>query len=212
MTRRTRAPVAAALMTMTLFAAAELAAAPPSRGAQPADSGKAATLVALSYPTQLAQLASMPEADCPQNSACQGLGRLERQMFALVNSDRLNPANAAETKGRALPLKWDPRLAEVALAHSEEMAANGYFSHVDLAGQSPAQRVSEAGVPWQAMGENIAKNYTVNLSEEAFMNEPGFQANHRANILNSKYNYVGIGIVRGADGWLYTTQEFAREP
>lgn len=125
--------------------------------------------------------------------------------------DRLNPANDAETGGQTESLKWDPRLAQAALAHSEDMAMNHYFSHYDLAGRSPVDRISKMGVQWLALGENIAKNFTVASAEKAFINEPPFQPNHRANILNRKFNYVGIGIVRGPDGMIYATQEFAQE-
>jgi uncharacterized protein YkwD len=206
---KNRVPILLAAGLTMLLAAAELYAAPRNGTAQNVDTHKSTTLAALVYPPQLF---SMSDPDCAGSSACQSLGALETQMLALVNADRLNPANAAETGGHALPLKWDPRLAEAALAHSEDMAAHGYFSHFDRSGRSPAQRVSATGVPWRALGENIAKNYTVVLAEQAFMNEPAFQANHRANILNPNYNYVGIGIFRAPDGWIYATQEFAQEP
>ena len=50
------------------------------------------------------------------------------------------------------------------------------------------------------------------LAEAAFMNEPRFQHNHRANILNANYTDVGIGIVQGANGSLYITQDFVKLP
>lgn len=144
-------------------------------------------------------------------TASSDMTQLETRMVEFINADRSNPANIAETAGRAQPLKWDPRLAAAALAHSVDMATHHYFSHVDRNGNSPAKRLSAAGVPWQAMGENIAKNFTVARAEAAFMDEPSFQPNHRSNILNQRFNAVGIGIVRGPDGLLYVTQEFAQE-
>jgi hypothetical protein len=44
------------------------------------------------------------------------------------------------------------------------------------------------------------------------MNEPRFQHNHRYNILNANYTDVGIGIVQGANGSLYVTQDFVGTP
>src|SRR6185295_5634282 len=38
------------------------------------------------------------------------------------------------------PLVWDPRLAEVARRHSQAMARQGFFSHVDRAGNDPFDR------------------------------------------------------------------------
>jgi uncharacterized protein YkwD len=133
---------------------------------------------------------------------------LERQMWALVNRDRLDPATFAETGGRAQPLRWNEKLAAVARAHSRDMLEQRYFDHVDREGRTPAARIDAAGIPWRALGENIAVNGTVPGAEAAFMNEPRFQKNHRANILNEKYTDVGIGIVQGPNGSLYITQDF----
>jgi uncharacterized protein YkwD len=135
---------------------------------------------------------------------------LEKQTLQLINMDRLDPQYVPETRGRALPLQWDNRLAEAARAHSEEMMRNGYFSHTALNGASPAQRMSAAGVRWTAFGENIAACQTVTEAESVFMNEPRFEHNHRWNILNADYNRVGIGIVRAADGTIYITEDFAQ--
>jgi uncharacterized protein YkwD len=138
------------------------------------------------------------------------MGRLESQMWEMVNRDRISPAQAEETKGRAHPLAWDARLATVARAHSDDMARTGTFSHTGSDGSLPAGRVSNAGVQWLSTGENIAKAEDVVQAEGLFMNEPKFERNHRANILNPNYTHVGIGISRGRDGSLYITQEFAQ--
>jgi uncharacterized protein YkwD len=137
-------------------------------------------------------------------------GRLEMQMWDMINRDRTAPAQAEETKGRARPLAWDARLAAVARAHSEEMARMGFFSHAGSDGSPPSRRVSMAGVQWLATAENIAKADDVVQAETLFMNEPKFAHNHRGNILNPNYTHVGIGIVRGQDGSLYITQEFVQ--
>lgn len=162
--------------------------------------------------TSIPVFPGLPAATCSATGGCQPLPQLAQAMLQLLNQDRAAPANDPETKGDAHPLKWDPRLAAVALAHSEDMIAERYFSHVDPSGDSPAERLYKAGVRWVSMGENIAINYTAPLAEAAFMNEPRFQINHRANILNPKFNYVGIGVVRAPDGMLYVTQDFASEP
>jgi len=137
-------------------------------------------------------------------------GRLETQMWELINRDRTAPAQVEETKGRARPLVWDARLAAVARAHSEEMARTGFFSHASSDGSLPPWRVSMAGVQWLSTGENIAKADDVGQAETLFMNEPKFEHNHRGNILSPNYTHVGIGIARGRDGSLYITQEFVQ--
>jgi uncharacterized protein YkwD len=137
---------------------------------------------------------------------------LEQEMYELVNRDRGDPANAAETGGRAFTLRWNDRLAAVARAHSLDMLNQGYFGHEDRQGRSVAGRVEAAGIDWQAVGENIALFTSVAAAEAAFMNEPRFSKNHRANILNPNYTDVGIGIVQAADGRLYITQDFYAGP
>lgn len=138
--------------------------------------------------------------------------QLEVQMLDLVNHDRTDPSTLLETKGRARPLQWDGRLAEVARLHSEEMAREGFFGHEGMDGSEPSNRVSRAGIQWRSTGENIAKCRDVAEAEAIFMDEPKFRQNHRGNILNSDYTHIGIGIARGPDGMLYITQEFAQEP
>ena len=137
---------------------------------------------------------------------------LEQLMYDLVNRDRADPANTPETNGRASALRWDDRLAAVARAHSLDMLNQGYFAHEDPQGRSVAGRVEAAGMQWQAVGENIAIYGSVARAEAAFMNEPRFNKNHRANILNTEFTEVGIGIVQAPDGSLYITQDFYTSP
>jgi uncharacterized protein YkwD len=137
------------------------------------------------------------------------IGRIEVRMLDLINGDRMAPSSFTETRGRARPLQWDDRLAAVARAHSEEMAQKRYFSHEGWDGSLPSSRVSRAGIQWRSTGENIAKTSDILQAESHFMNEPKFQRNHRANILNPSYTHVGVGIVKAPDGSLYITQEFA---
>lgn len=141
------------------------------------------------------------------------MGNLEMQMWAMVNRNRLDPANSQETNGGHAPrLRWNERLAEVARAHSRDMVEQGFFDHVDPEGSTPAARITAGGIPWRALGENIAINGSVPGAEAAFMDEPRFEKNHRANILNTKYTDVGIGIVQAPNGSLYITQDFVTIP
>ena len=151
-------------------------------------------------------------SETAQNPDGNRMADLERQMWALVNHDRLDPATSAETGGRAQSLRWNENLAAVARAHSRNMLEQGYFAHVDPDGKTLATRLNEADIPWQAAGESIAIYGTVEGAAAAFMNEPSFQHNHRGNILNSNYTDVGVGIVKGSDGSLYITEDFASIP
>jgi uncharacterized protein YkwD len=128
------------------------------------------------------------------------LDAAEREMYGLINRDR--------SEHGAAPLRWDNQLAALARAHSRDMVAHRYFAHVDPDGRSPGMRLKAAGIAWRSVGENIATNGDVETAEAAFMNEPHRGQNHRANILDPRFTEVGVGIVAGAGGQLFITQEF----
>lgn len=121
----------------------------------------------------------------------------ERQALELLNADRAQHGLP--------PLKHDARLAQVARNHARDMAENHFFSHTNLAGQSPFDRMDAKGISYIAAGENIAQHYHVPEMQAGWMNSPG----HRANILCDYFTHVGIGLYRTADGELYGVQLFA---
>jgi uncharacterized protein YkwD len=121
---------------------------------------------------------------------------LEARMLELVNGER--------AKQGLHPLKADPELTEVARAHSRDMFAKGYFSHVNLEGKTPSDRIREARVGFLTAGENLAYAHTLTIAHTGLMNSPG----HRANILNKSYGRVGIGILDGGIYGLMVTQNF----
>jgi uncharacterized protein YkwD len=142
----------------------------------------------------------------------EGTAQLERRMWELINLERESSSHRPETRGRSRPLKWDARLAEIARAHSREMAERAYFSHFSSDGTCLASRVSEGGISYLAAAENIARFRDVLRAQAAFMNEPPLEHNHRANILDPDYTHLGVGIVRGPDGMFYITQDFVQRP
>jgi uncharacterized protein YkwD len=120
----------------------------------------------------------------------------EIQLLALLNKERTN---------RGLhPLTMNEKARVESRAYSEEMFAHGYFSHIDAGGHSPFDRMKAGGVKFDLAGENLALAPTVTLAHQGLMNSPG----HRANILNSNYRTVGIGIVDGGQYGLMVTQDF----
>lgn len=118
-------------------------------------------------------------------------------MTALVNEER--------AKAGISPLVLDLKLNKTAQRHSEDMVENNFFSHTNLSGQSPFDRMAEDGISYMAAGENIA--YGQRTPEEvmnSWMNSEG----HRNNILNGAYNKIGIGIAVTEYGTIYWTQNF----
>ena len=121
---------------------------------------------------------------------------LETGMLALVNEERAKHGLRA--------LQADPEAAEVARAHSRDMFARGYFSHITPEGADPFDRLRRGGVRFRAAGENLAFSRTLPMAHQGLMNSPG----HRANILRPAFGRVGIGIVDGGRYGLMVTQNF----
>jgi uncharacterized protein YkwD len=62
---------------------------------------------------------------------------------------------------------------------------------------------------WVTLGENVGEGGTVPSLQTAFMNSP----EHRANILDTGYRYVGIGTVqKGSILWVTVIFESRRNP
>lgn len=123
-------------------------------------------------------------------------GDLEREMLLLLNEER--------KKEGLQPLKADPELVPVARAHSRDMFARGYFSHITPEGKAPSDRIRAAQVPFITAGENLALAQTLTIAHTGLMNSPG----HRANILHPSFGRVGIGILDGGRYGIMVTQNF----
>lgn len=95
-------------------------------------------------------------------------------------------------------------MGNVARAHSKDMSINNFFSHDNLSGQSPFDRMKSAGISYSYAAENIAMGQqTLEAVVNAWMNSAG----HRANIMNANLKKLGVGMYSGTKG-IYWTQDF----
>src|SRR5262249_29474267 len=119
----------------------------------------------------------------------------EKQIFDQLNHER---------KDAGLPaLEWNDLVAKAARRHAEVLVENQQLSH-QYPGEAPLpERIGATGVRFTLAAENVARTGYVEDVHLALMNSPG----HRANILSSRYNAVGIGLV-ARDGRFYVTQDF----
>ena len=107
----------------------------------------------------------------------------EKEVFNLINTQRNN---------NGLPsLKIDSEVQKVARIKAQDMADNNYFSHTSPTYGSPFDMLKSFKVSYKTAGENIAGNSSNSGAVNAWMNSSG----HKANILNSSFNYTGIGVV-----------------
>ncbi|WP_310734597.1 CvpA family protein [Azohydromonas caseinilytica] len=121
---------------------------------------------------------------------------LEARMLDLVNE--------ARAREGLKPLRADPEAAGVARAHSHDMFARAYFSHISPEGADPFDRMRRGGLRFVMAGENLALAQTLELAHRGLMESPG----HRANILRPGFGRVGIGILDGGRRGLMVTQNF----
>lgn len=91
-------------------------------------------------------------------------------------------------------LKSNEALRKAAQAKADDMAKNGYFAHQSPDGKTPWYWIDQTGYTYRAAGENLAVNFDYSRDVvNAWMNSP----THKANIVKSKYQDIGIGIAEG---------------
>ncbi|KKS97867.1 MAG: hypothetical protein UV73_C0004G0009 [Candidatus Gottesmanbacteria bacterium GW2011_GWA2_43_14] len=120
----------------------------------------------------------------------------EKSMITLINLER--------QKMELSLLEESVPLRELAREYAGDMFEKGYFSHYNKEGESPFDRMENAGITFLAAGENLALAPNVALAHQGLMNSPG----HRANILSPDFGKVGIGAIDGGIYGLLFVQEF----
>ncbi len=100
------------------------------------------------------------------------------------------------------PLKLNEKLSQGAQLKAGDMFAFDYWAHQSPSGREPWEFFQEAGYEYRVAGENLARDF-MNSNEvvEAWMNSP----THKENILNPKYQEIGVAVVNGTLGGIQTT-------
>ncbi|MFX3675120.1 MAG: CAP domain-containing protein [Paenisporosarcina sp.] len=122
---------------------------------------------------------------------------LELQLFDLTNSARVHHGVPA--------VKWDSLVQLTAHDHSLDMATQNYFSHTNLQGESPFDRMNEDGISYRVAGENLAYGQSSSVfAHEGLMNSIG----HRENLLKPEFALLGIGVAFNEENQPYYTENF----
>lgn len=116
----------------------------------------------------------------------------------------LNQARATE---HSPPLRRDPRLDAVALRHAEAMRQQRRVAH-DAGDGDHLTRLAAAGIDVIAAGENVAHALDVTFAHRALWASPS----HRENLLQPRFDAVGLGVVPDADGSVWVCEVFADVP
>jgi len=118
------------------------------------------------------------------------LGRISN----ISATDLLADTNAQRAQSSLPRLKPNDELNKAAFSKAQDMFAHNYWAHVSPTGVTPWKWIGDAGYNYDVAGENLAKNYaTAQATIDAWMASP----THRENILNGKYQDIGLAVVDG---------------
>lgn len=133
-----------------------------------------------------------PETEKPEEN---NWSVFAQQVLELVNEER--------AKVGAAPLKMNVKAVQAADVRAKEIVTS--FSHTRPNGSSFSTALTESGVNFKTAGENIAWGQkTPQEVMNVWMNSQG----HRANILNTAFTEIGIGVYQAPSGIIYWTQLF----
>ncbi len=164
----------------------------PHHGARPLAAAVAVVgLLAGAGVAGAAEPGSCPHSDAIPTAA--NHEQIETATACLVNAER--------TAHGLQPLRSDPRLEQAARVHTDDMQANGQFSHTGSDGSTASYRLRATG--YYADGaENLLKGIVTPAEAVAlWLGSPS----HRAKILEPAYR--GIGTAQGGEYW---TQSFGK--
>ena len=141
----------------------------------------------------------------PQQSKKQVLNSEIRQMLNLHNQMRKAGTKCGNAAFAAtLPLVFNQRLTAAARKHTRYLQTQRYLAHQDKHGDTVGDRVSKTNYRWQHVAENLAHGKSDARSTfQLWLNSK----NHCANIMQSKFNEIGIA--KQGNYWtvVYATQQ-----
>ncbi len=151
---------------------------------------------------------------------------LEKKIHDLVNQERY--------KAGLSPLSIENCIISVARFHSNDMANQQYFSHINKKGEDPTERGNKVGCICR---KDVGSSYYLGLAENIFLNNlyskywttngviTSYEWNsedeiakstvdgwmnspgHRQNILTARFDREGIGVAISNDDKVYITQD-----
>lgn len=134
----------------------------------------------------------------------------DMEMLAAVNRARSTARACGENTRPAVgKLVWNCLLQQAALAHSEDMANNDFFSHTGSDGSTVGVRITRTGYVWSHAAENLAAGQrTVATAMDGLLKSPG----HCDNIMSANYAEFGSAFSSNTESYYqrYWTQNFAR--
>ena len=132
------------------------------------------------------------------------------QFNAAQESLLLSLTNQSRAAAGVAPLRLNSSLRSLARWRSQDMEDRGYFAHeIPPDGRMVFSYMDQRRIKYVMAGENIGwddapDNEATQVIHEMFMDSSG----HRANILNPRFDSIGIGAYKGSDGHVMYTVLF----
>lgn len=147
--------------------------------------------VALQIAVLAAQLVSPAQAAPGVAVQSDRTARMETRIV-----DRINQVRAEHQLKK---LASSSTLTMIARKYAHRMATEDFFSHYDPSGDSVAERVTQAGMDYRLVGENIFKSFNIGNPVEPAVNQWMQSPGHRKNILTGDFTETGVGIWKEGD-------------
>lgn len=114
--------------------------------------------------------------------------------------DRTNDLRASQGVS---PLAEHDALTAKAERWAAYLAQTGTLRHSQLTDDL-------GGLAWQELAENVGVSDPTGDTLLSLQNAFAGSAEHRQNMLNSRYTHLGVGLATGADGRVWVVEVFAR--
>ncbi len=148
------------------------------------------TNLSVIFPGQKINIPSNAEVSDPSD-----IRNLENEVIRLVNVERVKNGRSS--------LVENTEVSKVARIKSQDFINNNYFSHNSPTYGTPFEMLNSFGITFTSAAENIASGHKSAAEVmKSWLNSPG----HKENILNSKYNQIGVGVAKDKNNNLYWTQ------
>lgn len=112
----------------------------------------------------------------------------------VIYSDLISETNDYRLINEEESLEVSDLLMQAAQMKADDMAKKGYFSHVSPDGEKPWSWFNKVDYKYEYAGENLA----IDFSESADITKAWISsAKHKANLLNTNFTEIGVGISKG---------------
>ena len=117
---------------------------------------------------------------------------LEEIILSEDEQKALDLVNEYRTENGLNELKPFSELQKVAKLKAEDLVNNKYFAHVSPTLGTPFEMLKNNEIDYKIAGENLAGSPTPEKAVEAWINS----TSHRENILEERFEYTGIYVIK----------------